>query len=121
AVRLGLSIPEAAGRYRGDDRGQRPEDRHLSQQRSRRTACQRDRFGGPRHAPADRDRRLLPERALAAPQPGYGDEGPALPPLRSRAPQTGREEAGRGGREEGDRFRQPDPILRTPALPSGDG
>jgi peptide chain release factor 2 len=45
-------------------------------------ARQRDRLGDPHHAPADRHRRVVPERALAAQEPRVGHEGPAGPALR---------------------------------------
>ena len=45
---------------------------------ARRPARQRHRLGHPHHAPADRHRRLVPERAIAAPQPRLGDEGAAV-------------------------------------------
>ena len=43
----------------------------------RRPARQQDRFGGAHHAPADRDRGHLPERAQPDPEPGAGDGGAA--------------------------------------------
>ena len=47
----------------------------LPLERRRRPARQRDRLRHPHHASPDRHRRLVPERALAAPQQGLGDEG----------------------------------------------
>ena len=47
------------------DRRRRPADRYLPGERRRRPARQQDRFGGPDHPQADRDRRAVPERTLA--------------------------------------------------------
>ena len=58
------------GDRRGRDRRRRPADRHLPGQRRRRPARQQDRLGGADHPPADRDRRAVPERALAVLQQG---------------------------------------------------
>jgi len=58
-------------------------------ERRRRPARERDRLRGPHHAPSQRHRGVLPERALAAPQPRHGDEDPAGPPVRARASQAG--------------------------------
>ena len=49
--------------------------RHLPRQRRRRPARQQDRQRDPHHAPADRHRRRVPGRPLAAPQQGEGDGG----------------------------------------------
>ena len=43
----------------------RPSDRHVPRERRRRSAREQDRLGGADHAPPDRDRRAVPERALA--------------------------------------------------------
>ena len=51
-------------------------DRHLPLVGRRRPARQQDRLGRPAHAPPDRDRRLVPERAQPAPEQGQGDAGP---------------------------------------------
>ncbi len=48
----------------------RPARRHLPLERRRRPARQQDRLGRAPHAPADRHRRRLPERALAAQEQG---------------------------------------------------
>ena len=48
------------------DRRQGPAHRHLPVERRRRSARQRHRLRGPHHAPADRHRRVVPERAVAA-------------------------------------------------------
>ena len=55
------------------DPGEGPAHRHLPRVRRRRPARQQDRLGGAHHPPAHRHRRRVPERALAAPQPGDGD------------------------------------------------
>ena len=47
----------------------RPAHRHLPRLRRRRPARQQDRLGDPHHAPADRHRRRVPGRALAAQEP----------------------------------------------------
>ena len=78
-----------ASRGRGRrNRGEGPPDRHLPLERRRRPARQRHRFGGPPHAPSDRHRRVVPERAVAAPQPRLGDEGAEGASLRSQAEGT---------------------------------
>ena len=70
-----VRLARAAGGRRRRDRREGSPDRHLPLERRRRPARQRHRLRGAHHAPADRDRRLLPERAIAAPQPRFGDEG----------------------------------------------
>ena len=66
------------------DRRRRPPDRHLPGQRRRRPARQQDRLGGADHPQADRDRRPVPERALAVLQQGRGDDDAALEAARAR-------------------------------------
>ena len=83
-VRVGLRLARAARGRRRRDRRQGPPHRHLPIERRRRPARQRHRLGGPPHAPADRHRRVVPERAIAAPQPRFGDEGAEGAPLRSQ-------------------------------------
>ena len=51
-------------------RRRRPARRHLSLERRRRPARQQDRLRRAPHAPADRHRRRVPERALAAQEQG---------------------------------------------------
>ena len=58
------------GRRRDRDRGRRPADRHLPRVGRGRPARQQDRLGGADHPPAERDRRAVPERALAVGQQG---------------------------------------------------
>ena len=62
-----------------------PEGRHLPRLGRRRPARQQDRKRGPPHPSADRHRRRLPDRPLAAPQPGDRHGHAAGPPLRARA------------------------------------
>ena len=91
-------------------------------ERRRRPARQRHRLRRPHHAPADRHRRLVPERALAAQEP----RRQAMKVLKSRLLRP--EDEGAAGearadrrREEGDRLRQPDPQLRAAAVPDDQG
>lgn len=51
--------------------------------RGRRAARQRHRLRHPPDAPADWHRGVLPERVVAAQEPGVGGEGPALAPVRA--------------------------------------
>ena len=67
AGRRGLAGRRGGRRRR--DRRRRPADRHLPRVGRRRPARQQDRLGGPDHPQADRDRRAVPERALAVGQP----------------------------------------------------
>ena len=69
----------ARGRRRGRDRREGPAHRHLPLVGRRRPARQHDRLGGAHHPPADRHRRVLPERAQPAPEQGPGDADPARP------------------------------------------
>ena len=56
----------------------------------------------------------VPERALAAQEQGDGDEDPARPALRARAPQAARAQvAALAGEKPDDRLRPPDPLLRA--------
>ena len=55
-----------------------------------RPARQQDRLGDPHHAPADRHRRRVPGRALAAQEPLARDVAAARAPARSAAAETGR-------------------------------
>jgi peptide chain release factor 1 len=56
---------------------------------SGRAACEHHRQRGAHHPSAERHRRDLPGREIAAQEPGQGDEGAARPPLRRRAPGAG--------------------------------
>ena len=89
ASRLGLAGDRRPDRDR--DPGQGPQGRHLPRLGCRRPARQPDRFRRPPDPPADRHRRRLPERPLAAPQPGAGDGYAPGQALRARAvPSAGR-------------------------------
>ena len=68
-VRVALRLARAARGRRRRDRREGPARRHLPLERRRRPARQRHRFGRPHHAPPDRHRRVVPERALAAQEP----------------------------------------------------
>ena len=82
AQRRGL----AAGRrrHRGRARRGRHPRRHLPGLGSGRSARQQDRLGGAAHPPADRDRRPVPERALADPEQGDRDADAPGPAARAR-------------------------------------
>ena len=86
-VRDGDRRAAPARRRRRRDRRGRPEDRHLPRPGRRRPARQQDRQRRPDHASADRDRRPVPERALAVGEQADGDA----------RPQGAARRAGRGG------------------------
>ena len=67
------------------DRPERPAHRHLPVVGRGRSARQRHRLRGAHHAPADRRRRVVPERALADAEQGEGDADPRGPPRRAAA------------------------------------
>ena len=77
----------------------RPAGRHLPRQRRRRPARQQDRLGGAHHPPPERDRRAMPERALAVLQPCDGDGDAAREARRARG---GASAAPRSPREKGE-------------------
>ena len=68
-LRVGVRLARAARGRRRRHRGQGPAHRHLPVERRRRPARQRHRLRGPHHAPPDRHRRVVSERALAAQEP----------------------------------------------------
>ena len=72
------------GGDRGGDRRERPSDRRLPLLGTRRAGRQHHRLRGPDHPPAQRHRRLLPERAVPAAEPGAGDADAARPADRRR-------------------------------------
>ena len=78
-----------------DEQG--PAHRHLPVVGRRRPARQRDRLGGAPHPPADRHRRVVPERAQPAPEQGPGHADPQGQAGRARAPGA----RGRAGRHPG--------------------
>ena len=90
-------------------------------ERRRRPARQRHRLRGPDHAPADRHRRVVPERAVAAQEPRRGDEGAEGAALRPEAEGAAGQARADRRREEGHRLRQPDPQLRAAAVPDDQG
>ena len=106
---------------RGRDRRRRPPDRHLPRQRRRRPARQQDRLGGADHAQADRDRRPVPERALAVLEQGRGDGDAALEAARARGAQAPRGDRAREGRGAGRQLRLADPLLRAAPVHDGQG
>ena len=107
-------------RRRRDRRG-RPADRHLPRLGRRRAARQQDRLRRPDHAPADRDRRPVPERALADLEQADGAADPEV--AARRAPGGGARGRARQGarRSAGHRLRESNPELRAPALPAREG
>src|SRR6185312_12952044 len=109
-----------AGRGHRDRRG-RSANRHLSRAGRRWPAREQDRLRRPHHAPADRRRCPVPERALPDREQADRDADPQVPPGRARRGGAGAGASqGAGGREHGLR-RQPDPELRAPAVPAGQG
>ena len=90
---------------RADARSERAAHRHLSRQRRRRPARQQDRQRDPHHASADRHRRRMPGRPLAAPQQGQGDGGADGAPAREGALRARRQ--GSGDAQGPDRQRRP--------------
>ena len=78
------------GRQRDRDRRQGPAHRRLPVVGRRRPARQRHRLGGAHHPPADRHRRVVPERAQPAPEQGPGDADPQGQAGRPRAPEARR-------------------------------
>ena len=113
----------ARGRRRRRDRARLGRDpgRHVPQPGRRRPARQQDRLGGPADPPPDRHRRPEPERAVADPEQGDRDQGPQGPPPRARARGEGGRAPGAQGRARRGRLGQPDPELRAPPLPDGQG
>ena len=120
-LRLGVRLPRDRRRHRRGGQRVRPAHRHLPRQRRRRPARQQDRLRGAHHPPAHQHRGGLPERALTAQEQGHGHAHPAFPPLRA----GGGEAAGDDGQlrqgQERHRLGQPDPLLRPPPLPHGQG
>ena len=86
--RLRLSRPRRDHQDRDPRRGPRGADLPLG--RRRRAARQQDRVGGAHHPHADRHRRRLPDRALAAQEPLDGDEDAARQALRAPGAGEGR-------------------------------
>ena len=103
------------GRREGDPR------RRVPLERSRRSGRQHDRLGGAHHAPADEHRGVLPERALADPEPRRRDDRAADQAARAQA-RGGAGRDGRDPRHQGrHRLRVADPQLRAAPVPDGQG
>ena len=106
-------------RRRGGPRRGGPAGRHLPRLRRRRPARQQDRLGRPRHPRPDRDRRPVPERALADAEQGDGDADPARAPAGGGGAKAGRGARGRARRAEGGGVGLADPQLHAPSLDRG--
>ena len=83
----GVLVAPEADAGRGADRRQRPADRRVPLLGPRRPEREHDRLGGADHPPADRDRRLLPEREEPAAEQGAGAARSCAPGC-SRRPQA---------------------------------
>ena len=86
-------VPALEADRRARDRPDRPAHRHVPLVGRGRPARERHRLRGAHHAPPDRHRRVVPERAVADPEQGQGDADPRGPPRRARtrgAPQGAR-------------------------------
>ena len=85
----------AAGRAAGRPHrhpGRRDADRRLPLQRARRPGRQHHRLRRPDHAPADRHRGVLPERAQPDPEQGHRHGGPAVQAAGAQARGAGRQD-----------------------------
>ena len=109
------------GRRRHRDRGRRPADRHLPRLGRRRPARQQDRLGRAHHPPPERDRRAVPERALAVGQQGHRDEDAAGQAAGARGGQAPRGDRRRARRGPGRQLRLADPLLRPAPVHDGQG
>ena len=99
----------------------RPQARRLPLGRARRPAPEQDRVRRPLYPPPDRRRRRVPQRALAAQerhQRTGAPEGQAHPPGGGEARGRIRQEV---RRERRGQLRQPDPLVRPPAVPARQG
>ena len=74
--RRSTACPRSKQAEAARDRPERPAHRHVPLVGRGRPARERHRLGGAHHAPPDRRRRVVPERALAAPEQGEGDADP---------------------------------------------
>ncbi len=79
-----IVAPLLPRRRRRRDRRGRPEDRHVSRAGRRRPAREQDRQRRPDHAPPDRDRRPVPERAFAVGEQADRDARPEGAARRAR-------------------------------------
>ena len=101
-------MPEADPVADIDDQPRRHAHRHVPRVGGRRAAHQQDRFGGADHASADRHRRRMPGRPVAASQSRAGDGGARVAPARQascasgsrRRPRCARALIGSGDRSE---------------------
>ena len=108
----------ARGRGRGRARRGRPPHRHLPLERRRRPAREQDRQRRPHHPPPERDRRPVPERALADLEQADRAQDPPLASRRARGGEArGRARAGAGGGA-GHRLRESNPLVRAPSRTS---
>ena len=89
-LRLGLGLSGGRRQDRHRDQRQGFPHRHLSLLGRRRPARQQDRQRGAHHPSADRHRRAMPERALAAPEPGARLCDAARPALRGASCRSAR-------------------------------
>ena len=109
------------GRRADRDRRGRHQDGRLPGLGRRRPAHQQDVVGRAPHPPAHRDRRVLPDRAVPAPEPGQGHGDAQGQAGRGGAPQAGGGARRDPGRAAAGGLRQPDPQLRHAAVPDGQG
>ena len=89
-------LPGGRGGRRPDQR-QGPAHRHLLLERPRRPERQHHLLRRPHHPPPQRRRRLAAGREVADQEPGEGDEGAALAPLRHRDAEAARTRSPRIG------------------------
>ncbi len=120
-LRLGLGLSGHRRQDRGRDQRQGSAHRHLPLVGRRRPARQQDRQRGAHHPHAERHRRAVPERALAAPEPRACLCDAARPALRGRAAEARGGDRGDERHQDRHRLGPPDPLLRAAALPDGEG
>ena len=113
-------VPVHRGRERrGRHRREGPAHRHLPVVGRRRPARQRHRLGRAHHPPADRHRRVVPERAQPAPEQGQGHADPRRPSWPSASGRSARPSSTRSAVPQTDNaLGQPDPLLRAGARTS---
>ena len=87
----------------------------------RRPAREQDRLGRPDHAPPERDRRPVPERALADLEQADGAAHPQVAARRAPGGGARGRARPRAGRRAGHRLRESNPKLCAPALPAREG
>src|SRR5207247_1460320 len=117
--RLGVRLPRGRRGHRDRDPGRGLAGGHVPCVGERRPARQQDVVGGADHAPPDWHRGLVSAGAQAAPEQGHGAEDAEGAAVRAGGRGAGGEESGGGQAEDGYRVRQPDPVLRVPALHDG--